>query len=347
MTSETATPSQPTFGLWYDFRNPAGVPFESFYDAALEQIEWAEGLGFETVWLTEHHFIADGYTPSPLVIAAAIGARTRSLRIGTNLMLLPLHNPVRLAEDAATLSLLTHGRFDLGVGLGYREIEFEAFGRSLRNRPSLAEEGADVIRRAWAGESIATGGKRFSFPDVCVTPTPATTPKLLVGGMVEPAIERAARIGDGFLSTLGIGHDIYAAGLEKAGKSPAEGAIYAGQWVIIDDDPEATWARIGDHAVYQLNEYIEWGAFGPPDQVPRFPDRDAIAANGPYQLWDPATAIERLTELLSGQPLIRDVHFWAQLPGEPVDSGSQRVELLAKKVVPEVRARLATSAPAP
>ena len=87
------------FGLWYDFRNPpsSGRPFEAFYRETLRQIAWAETLGFDSVWLTEHHFCADGYTPSPLVIAAAIGACTQRMRIGTNLMLLPLADPVRLA----------------------------------------------------------------------------------------------------------------------------------------------------------------------------------------------------------------------------------------------------------
>ena len=85
------------YGLWYDFRNPEPwrVPFEQFYAQCLDQIAAAEQLGFNSTWLTEHHFCDDGYTPSPLVIAAAIGARTQEMRIGTNLMLLPLHDPVR------------------------------------------------------------------------------------------------------------------------------------------------------------------------------------------------------------------------------------------------------------
>ena len=144
------------FGLWYDFRNPRQwrVPFESFYRSILDQIVAAEELGIDSVWLTEHHFCDDGYTPSPLVLGAAIAERTTRLRIGTNLMLLPLHDPIRLAEDSATLSLLSGGRFDLGVGMGYRQVEFDAFGRSLTNRPSLLEEGVEVIRRAWSGEPI-------------------------------------------------------------------------------------------------------------------------------------------------------------------------------------------------
>ena len=330
----------PRFGLWYDFRNPAGRPFESFYAETLDQIVHAEELGFGSVWLTEHHFAEDGYTPSPLILAAAIGARTTRIRISTSVMLLPLHDPIRLAEDAATLSILTGGRFDLGLAAGYREIEFETFGRSLKNRPSLMEEGVEIIRRAWAGESLEFQGKRFTYPDVKVFPVPPHTPRLLIGAMAEPAIDRAARIGDGFLSTLNIGHDLYSAGLEKAGKAPTDGSICAGQWVIIDEDPQATWDRIGDHAVYQLNQYIEWGAFGPPSDVPRFESKEQIAEHGPYQLWDGPTAVDKLTELIESTPLIDDVVLWAQLPGESVESGSKRIEYVAKHVIPEVTRRL-------
>ena len=135
------------FGLWYDLRNPGNkVSFEKLYRDSLDQIAWAETIGFDSVWLTEHHFVGDGYCPSPLVVAAAIGERTKRMRIGTNLLLLPLADPVRLAEDAAALSILTGGRFDLGVGLGYRQLEFDYFGRKISHRPSLMEEGVSIIR---------------------------------------------------------------------------------------------------------------------------------------------------------------------------------------------------------
>jgi alkanesulfonate monooxygenase SsuD/methylene tetrahydromethanopterin reductase-like flavin-dependent oxidoreductase (luciferase family) len=337
------------FGLWYDFRNPPATRdlggehrgYEAFYASALEQIAWAEELGFDSVWLSEHHFCDDGYSPSPLLIAAAIGARTRRLKIGTNLLLLPLHDPLRIAEDVASLAILTGGRFRLGVGLGYRELEYEAFGRSLRQRPSLLEESVQILRRAWSGESVAFAGKRFRVPDVRVTPLPERPPELLIGGLAEPAIERVARIGDGFLATGNDHHQSYVDACARAGRDPADVAIYAGQWVLIDRDPEATWARVGDRAVYQLNRYIEWGAFGPPDEIPRYADRAAVLAGGAYELWDPATAIERLTALIRGRPQIRDLHFWAQLPGEPVESGSRRLELIAREVLPEVRKRIA------
>jgi alkanesulfonate monooxygenase SsuD/methylene tetrahydromethanopterin reductase-like flavin-dependent oxidoreductase (luciferase family) len=342
----TQTDDQPVrFGLWYDFRNPPSAkrPFEEFYAEVLDQIAAAEDLGYRSVWLTEHHFVEDGYTPSPLVIGGSIAARTSELIISTSLMLLPLADPVRIAEDAATLSILSQGRFHLGVGVGYRVLEFEAFDRKVSQRPSLMEEGIELIRRAWAGESLRFEGKRFRLPDVRVTPVPEHPPLLLIGGMTEPAIDRAARLGDGFLSTQNAHIPMYLEALERHGKDPAQASVHAGQWVIIDDDPERTWARIGDHALYQLNEYIGWGAFGPPDQVPRFPDRDAIVAGGGFALWDGPTAVKELVALLTEYSQIKDVYFWSQLPGEPVESGSQRMEYFWREVAPKVIAELSTS----
>ena len=332
---------QINFGLWYDFRNPEPwrVPFSAMYAAYLDQIAGAEGLGFDSVWLTEHHFCDDGYTPSPLVIAAAIGARTQRLRIGTNLMILPLHNPIRIAEDAATLSLLTGGRFDLGVGIGYRADEFEEFGRELKFRPSLMEEAVAIIRKAWAGEEINFHGKRFTVGAHRISPQPETTPRILMGGMSEPAIDRAARIADGFLSTGGIGEDLYAAALARSGSRA--GAVIAGHWAIISPDPEAELERVGPHVLYQANEYIRWGAFGPPETTPLFKTPREAIDNGLYDLWDADTAVGKLTELIDGNRLIEDIHFWAQFPGEPIAQGQRRIDYIASEVLPRLRVHLA------
>jgi len=120
----------------------------------VDQIVWAESLGYGSVWLSEHHFVEDGYTPSPLVLAAAVAVRTDRVRIGTSLVVLPLHDPVRVAEDAATVSILSGGRFELGVAQGYRLEEFEAFGRRPNHRPSLLEEGIEILRRSWSGDPL-------------------------------------------------------------------------------------------------------------------------------------------------------------------------------------------------
>ena len=335
----------PRFGLLYDFRNPDPwrIPFPELYRQLMEQIAWAESLGYGSVWLTEHHFCEDGYTPSPLVLAGAILERT-GLFVGTNLMLLPLHNPIRLAEDAATLSVLSGGRFALGVGLGYRELEFKAFGRSLRNRPSLMEEGVEVIRRAWSGQPINFEGRRFSVPDVVVTPPVAEDPPmLLIGGLTEPACHRAARIGDGFLSTVDDTQALFLEGVRLAGRDPADAMIFSIQWIVVDQDPERAWSVVGPNAVYQLNEYISWGACGPPDQIPRFEDASAVLASGPYRIWDADQAVNELVALFRERPQIKDVHFFGRLPGESHEHSSQRIQFFAEKVIPAVRRELTSS----
>ncbi|MBI3801929.1 MAG: LLM class flavin-dependent oxidoreductase, partial [Deltaproteobacteria bacterium] len=117
------SPSNPklSFGLWYAFRNPPQWrrSYQDIYAEIIDQIVWAEGIGYDDIWLTEHHFADDGHAPSPLPQAAAIAVKTKKIRIGTGVLLLPLYHPVRVAEDGATIDILSGGRFELGVGVGY------------------------------------------------------------------------------------------------------------------------------------------------------------------------------------------------------------------------------------
>jgi alkanesulfonate monooxygenase SsuD/methylene tetrahydromethanopterin reductase-like flavin-dependent oxidoreductase (luciferase family) len=330
------------FGLWYDFRNPPAWPrsLETFYREAIDQIAWAEKLGFDSIWVSEHHFVRDGYTPSPLVLLGAAAARTSRVRLGTNLVIPALHDPVRLAEDSATLAILSDGRFDLGVAAGYRELEFDAFGRRLTHRPSLLEESVEILRRAWAGVPLDFDGKRFHYPDVTVHPVPARSPQLLMGAQVESALERVVRLADGFLAPDVSFFDRYLDTYARAGKDPADARIFICDWHIIAEDPEATWAELDQHAVYQLNQYIEWGAWGPPDTVPPMTDGADVLNRSSYKLFDAAGAVENLVETLERWPQIRDISFWAQLPGESVESGSRRAQYIATQVLPEVRRRI-------
>ncbi|MCD0453344.1 LLM class flavin-dependent oxidoreductase [Actinocorallia sp. API 0066] len=329
----------PRIGLWYDLRNPepSKLTFTELYASVLDQIAWAESLGIGSVWFSEHHFADDGYTPSPLVFAAAAAQRTTTIRLGTNLMLAPLHDPIRLAEDAATVSLLSGGRFDLGVGLGYRHTEYAAFGKSLGHRPSLFTEGVDIIRQAWSGQEVNAVGKRHNVTGVKVRPVPERPPRILVGGIAGPAVRRAAAIGDGFLSTVDSTIPTYLDAARALGRDPK---VFCAQWAIVADDPEREWARVGDHALHQMNTYIDWGNEGPGEPTPRIRDRDALLAGGAYKAWDPATATTRILDLIRTHPHIQDIHFWAQLPGEAPDNAAARIEVLARKVLPAVTAAL-------
>ena len=313
----------------------AGRSYEDLYGAAIEQMVYAEELGFDSIWICEHHFTADGESTSPLLVASAIASKTKTVQIGTNLVVLPLRHPIRLAEEVATTSILANGRFILGIGAGYVDKEFEVFGRKIRERPSLMEEGVAVLRHSWSGQPFSFTGKRWSFHDVLVRPFPqARGVPLFIGGFTEPAIARAARIGDGFLCAFPAALPVYLNALGEAGKDPGAAKIAINQWAIIDSDPERTWDRIGQYALYQLNGFVDSGIVG---AVPRYTDTQDIIARGTYALWDGPAAVRELRSLVDGCPQIVDIQLSAQLPGEPVSSGTERVEYIASHVLPALR----------
>ena len=170
---------------------------DEIYSNTLSQVELSEEFGFDSAWLSEHHFLEDGYCPSPLVMAAAMLARTSRIKVGTSIFILPLHNPVRVAEDAAVLDNISGGRFKLGVGIGYREEEFEGYNIPIKERASRFEESLMVIESCWKDKSFTFSGKYFNFEDLYVTPKPVQKPgvPILIGAFEEPAIRRAGRLG--------------------------------------------------------------------------------------------------------------------------------------------------------
>src|SRR2546428_11912534 len=130
------------------FRNSSRneLSYSELYRRHVDLCVEAEDLGYDTVWLTEHHFVEDGYSPSLLPIAAAIAARTKKIRIGTFVLLLPLHNALRVAEDAATVDIISNGRLDLGLGQGYRVDEFISFNIPRNERGPRPVAATQVIR---------------------------------------------------------------------------------------------------------------------------------------------------------------------------------------------------------
>ena len=189
------------FGLITCQRYPGDSRSDAdLYRDAVDVAVRAEELGFDSVWVSEHHFVDDGYMPSLLPVAAAIAARTSRVRIGTALLLAPLHDPVRLAEDAATVDLLSGGRFTLGLGLGWREEEFEGLRIPMRSRRSRLVDAIAILRQAWS-DGLVTGTEATPYPGVSVTPKPARPggPPIWIGGFAEPAVRRAGALADGFM----------------------------------------------------------------------------------------------------------------------------------------------------
>lgn len=172
----------------------------ALYAEALDLAAAAEDEGLDSVWVSEHHFVDDGHLPSLLPLLAGMAARTRRVLLGTGVLLVPLHDPLRLLEDAAVVDRISAGRLVLGLGLGWRDEEFEGFGRTTRERVRRLTDLMALARDAWEGHPVEVQGGR-ARPWVTPTPHRAGGPPLLVGALEEPAVRRAGRIADGLMAT--------------------------------------------------------------------------------------------------------------------------------------------------
>ena len=331
------------FGLWYDFRNPPAWkrPYDQLYNEILDQIVWGEENGFDDIWLSEHHFIEDGYSPALMPIAAAIAAKTKKIRIGTSVMLLPFHNPVRLAEDAATVDVISGGRFELGAGVGYKVEEFEGFAVSSKERGARTNESLEILARLWEGETLTFKGKYYEVNNVKLTPEPIQKPRppLWVGGFTPPALRRAAKYGDGY---IGVGpitenYQRYVAALEKQGKPTTNLRLAGGFfWLIPSEDPDKTWNEAADHVIYQTNQYAEWSAKAGMPLFDTIRDRDHLREVGLLQVVDVDTCVKMIRDYASETPLTH-YYSWTLPPGLPTSWIQPHLELFAKKVIPAVR----------
>lgn len=253
------------FGILWPFRNPefARVPWEQLYGTHLDLIADSEKMGYDDAWLTEHHFVDDGYSPSLLPIAAAVAARTTHIRIGTFLVLLPLHNPVRIAEDTATVDLISNGRFELGVGLGYRPGEFDDQGISSSTRGARMTEGVEIIKRLLSGESVTYDGKFSKLKDIKIVP-PALQrphPPIWMGAIAPKAIERAARMGFHFQAVGPSAMDkMYDENLRKYGRDPAEYNIAQLRAVFVAKSRSEAWELAAKPLHYMASCYAQWFA---------------------------------------------------------------------------------------
>ena len=331
------------FGMWYDFRNPPAWkrPYDQLYNEIIDQIVWGEENGFDDIWLSEHHFIEDGYSPSLLPIAAAIASRTKKIHIGTSVILMPFHNPVRMAEDAATVDVISGGRFELGVGVGYKVEEFESFAISSKERGARTNEGLEIIRRLWEGETLTFEGKYYTVTKAKLTPEPIQQPRPPIwgGGFTPPALRRAAKYGDGYIGVgpLKEAYERYVTALEKVGKSTTDIRLAGGYfWLIPSEDPDKTWNEAAEHVRYQVNAYAEWSEKAGMPLFPKLPDTDALRESGLFQVVDVDTCIQMIRDYALETPLTH-YYSWTLPPGLPASWIQRHLELFTSKVIPAFR----------
>jgi len=321
-------------GLFLDMRNPGRWrrgPTE-LYEGWLERLGWAERLGIESVWLSEHHLFADGYLAQPLAFAAAIAARTERLRIGTAIVQAPLRPAIDLAEQGALVDIVSGGRFELGLGAGYRVPEWEAFGVDGARRYALLEQRAAEVRRLWEDDSATPGPVQDRVP-------------IWIGGEGPRGARIAGRLGEGLLALKPELLPAYREALAAHGHDPGAAAMGGCANLILADDPEAAWARIRPHLEFQWQTYFDYAVEGVPGAAPPAkadPDRLRLTEGPPllprFDVVTPARALERLRPWLAQMPT-RHVYFWGSIAGMDDDLVDRHVELLAGELAPALSDR--------
>ena len=285
-----------TTSLSFDMRAPAfGTPAPELYRQALDMAAFADEIGVDRVTLMEHHGSEDGYLPQPFVMGAGVAARTRRCEIHVSAVILPLHDPVHVAEQIAVLDLVSGGRALVTVGAGYVASEFALFGASLKDRAKRLDEGVELILRALSGE-------RFEAPDgrpVFVRPLPVRRPEeiLMIGGGVEASARRAARFGLGFMPLV---HDllaVYDAECARLGRAPGRKISTRGLGgVLLSRDPDRAWARAQPHMQHVVAEYAKWAAQEPGSNSPfagQAADEATLKRSGMFKILTPDQLVER------------------------------------------------------
>jgi probable F420-dependent oxidoreductase len=321
--------------------------FRQEYHDILELTRLAETLGFDSAWVSEHHGSSDGYLPSLLPVLAALAAATDRMLLGTGVLLVPFHHPLRLAEDAAVVDQLSGGRLLLGLGLGWREEEFRMFGIPFHERVRRTTETVEILRRAWTGERFTFEGKIFRFDDAKVTPHPAQTngPRIYLGGHVEAAVRRAGRLGDGYIRSRS-GLDAATEALRwaeesarEAGKDPGDLGFAFLQNAFVWEDGDA-WEVVRDGVAHQLGVYPAWSAgYDTPERplVVTPPPEEALRQTTPAG--DRHTVLRALRPIVDAFAGRDEFHLIVRLhyPGMDFDTAARAVELFGEEVLPALK----------
>jgi alkanesulfonate monooxygenase SsuD/methylene tetrahydromethanopterin reductase-like flavin-dependent oxidoreductase (luciferase family) len=315
-------------GLFFDLRNPEpwARPWPDVFARNLELVERAEAGGLGSVWFTEHHLFDDGYLPQPLTFLAAVAARTRSITIGTAVLLAALRPAPLVAEEAALVDQISGGRLQLGIGAGYSPREYELYGKDLSKRYGLTDAAVAEIRHL--------------LDDGITTPPAAQRPfPIWLGYQGPQGAARAGRLGVGLLSLDRRLLEPYRAGLLEGGHDPASARTGGMLDIVVADDPEATLVRILPHHLHQANTYAECAVAGTGVEPRVLTAEKAMSrSTGPGQIpglrvLTPDDAVTAIRDATDGSPA-EHVYLWGSVAGMPGDVVDRHLELLCTEVAP-------------
>jgi alkanesulfonate monooxygenase SsuD/methylene tetrahydromethanopterin reductase-like flavin-dependent oxidoreductase (luciferase family) len=357
------------FGLFYLFNDFGNIPQDQIFNEVLEEIEYGEELGFDSIWLPEHHFAIYGMLGNPLTLAAAISQRTRRMKIGTAVMVVPFQHPLRLAEDAALVDVLSGGRLLLGLGRGYQPPEFHGFGVPQEASSAMFLESFEIIKRALSGEKFTYDGEFWKIEEpteIFPKPIQKPHPPFYLASVTPRSLEVAARHGMSLIrapqfssvDAVAEAFDGYKELMRAYGHEPDElDQPLSVRTYVAPTDEEAK--AEAEHLVwfYRLMATLLPGAPGrpkPPAGYENYPqDPSVLSAITVDDVWERGTAFgspERVIEILKTyMHRLGASHFMVQMRigGLEHEKVLRSMELFAKHVMPaleEEEAKMAVAA---
>lgn len=301
------------------------------YGAMLDMCQALDELGGGMVSLEEHHGAFNGWSSSPLTMASAILARTKNVSVSISALLVPLHDPLRIAEDIAAIDLMSKGRLSVIGGLGYRPSEYAAHGKSWEDRGKIMDECVDVMLKAWTGEPFEYRGTT-----VQVTPRPYTQPHpaFLLGGTSKPAARRAARFGLPIMFAAPV-PEIEAHYYEKCTEYGTNGFAMAPPpsfyHVFFAEDVDKGWAEMGEHLLHEAVTYSSWQTSDIKSSAHSHATTVAeLREEGLYRVMSPAEAVDEAAA--AGDFAIFSMH--PLCGGMPIDLAWKQFDLFRNEVLP-------------
>ncbi|NUP41472.1 MAG: LLM class flavin-dependent oxidoreductase [Streptomyces sp.] len=308
------------------------------YRTAVEMAAFADEQGIDTVQTEEHHGAANGWLPSPLTFAGAVLGATRRIAVTVSALIVPLYDPLRLAEDIAVLDLVSGGRLVAVAGIGYRPEEYAGLGREWKRRGALQDEALETLLAAWTGEPFEYRGRT-----VRVTPRPYTRPHptLLVGGSSKAAARRAARLGLPFFPSAHL-PELEAYYHARRAEYGTEGwcvmpAARTSLLHVVENPEEAerAWAEFGPHLLHEARMYDSWQSDGGVHSAVRSHAEDvaALRDEGVYRIVTPEECLALAKE--GGETASLVLH--PLCGGMPVEEGWRSLRLFAERVLPRLK----------
>ena len=348
------------FGQLHLFENPAGRTEKEIVDEQFDVMVRAEEFGFDSVWPAEHHFSEYGYCASPAVTLAAVAARTKNVRIGTGVVVLPLNHPVRVAEDFALLDLMSDGRVDLGVGRGYQPHEFAGFGVDQTRSREMFRESVEIVQKAWTEERFSYDGEFYQIHDLSVRPKPMQQPHppIWMASLSPETFELCGKYGFNLMCAPVFGFNVntgaaqieeYRQALRDHGRRPEDHEIAGLTITYVAETTQQALAEFRDAVIWYYRTFAKYvaPAHGKP-AVPTYEwytkardflevvEWDAVVNAGAVVCGSPDEVAPRIGEI---QELTGMTHYlaWTRIGGLAHDKVIRSMELMASKVMPQLR----------